>query len=110
MRESRRIIFSFLTGIVAWASLPIVDSVAENYPIKPIRMVLGFTVGGLSDVTARVIAPKLSEHLGQSVVVENRGGAGGAIANERVATSPPDGYTLLLLTNAATVLPALRKI
>lgn len=110
MRESRRIIFSFLTGIVAWASLPIVDSVAENYPIKPIRMVLGFTVGGLSDVTARVIAPKLSEHLGQSVVVENRGGAGGAIANERVATSPPDGYTLLLLTNAATVLPALRKL
>ncbi|MBI3937524.1 MAG: tripartite tricarboxylate transporter substrate binding protein, partial [Betaproteobacteria bacterium] len=71
-------------------------------------MVLGFTVGGLSDVTARLIAPKLYEHLGQPVVVENRGGAGGAIANERVATSPADGYTLLLLTNAATVLPALR--
>ncbi len=67
-------------------------------------MVLGFTAGGLSDVLARLIAPKLSENLGQPVVVENRPGASGAIAAERVATSPADGYTLLQTTAADAVL------
>ncbi|OGA45294.1 MAG: hypothetical protein A3G24_27835 [Betaproteobacteria bacterium RIFCSPLOWO2_12_FULL_62_13] len=69
-------------------------------------MVLGFSPGGLSDVLARLIAPKLSENLGQPVVVENRPGASGAIAAERVATSPADGYTLLQTTAADAVLPA----
>lgn len=72
------------------------------------RMVIGYGTGGGSDVLARLLAPKLSEQLGQTMVVENRPGASGTIATERVATSPPDGYTLLLMTVADTVVPTLR--
>ncbi len=108
MWTPRRKIFRLFAGIVACANLSVSDSLAQAYPVKPIRMVLGFTAGGLSDVLARLVAPKLSEPLGQPVVVENRPGASGAIAAERVATSPADGYTLLLMTAADTVIPALR--
>ncbi|MBI3068913.1 MAG: tripartite tricarboxylate transporter substrate binding protein [Betaproteobacteria bacterium] len=69
---------------------------------------MGFTAGGGGDTTARMVARKLSEHLGQPVVVENRAGASGAIANELVATSPADGYTLLMVTATATIVSALR--
>jgi tripartite-type tricarboxylate transporter receptor subunit TctC len=69
---------------------------------------VGFSAGGLSDVLARLLAPKLTDHLGQSLVIENRPGASGSIATQRVAASPADGYTLLLTTAADTVTPALR--
>ncbi len=78
------------------------------YPAKPVRIVVGFSPGGIADVTVRLFAPKLSEVLGQQVVVENRPGASGAIATERVATSPPDGYTLLAPTAADAVIPVMR--
>jgi len=71
-------------------------------------MVVGFSAGGISDVLARLVAQKLSEPLGQPVVVENRPGASTAIANDRVAKSPADGYTLLIIGTTATVLPSLR--
>ena len=100
--------FRWFAGIAACASLPVPDSCAQSYPVKPVRMVLGFSAGGLSDVLARLMAPKLSEYLGQSLVIENRPGASGAIATQRVAASPADGYTLLLMTAADTVTPALR--
>ena len=103
-----RTVLRLCVGIVACANLPVSDSFAQGYPVKPIRMVLGFSAGGLSDVLARLMAPKLSEHLGQPLVVENRPGASGSIATQRVATSPADGYTLLLMTAADTVTPALR--
>ena len=80
----------------------------QTYPVKPVRMVVGFSPGGVADVTARLLAQKLAEPLGQPVVVENRAGASGAIATERVAASPADGYTLLAMTAADTVIPALR--
>src|SRR5581483_3715316 len=82
---------------------------AQAYPVKPVRLISVFAEGGSTDGTARLVAQKLTEQLGQTVVVENRTGAAGAIANERVATSPPDGYTLLMLTPGATILPALRS-
>ena len=69
---------------------------SRAYPTKPIRLVLPFPPGGGVDVVARIMAPKLSETLGQQVIVDNRGGAAGNIAAEIVAKSPPDGYTLLL--------------
>jgi tripartite-type tricarboxylate transporter receptor subunit TctC len=84
------------------------DSSAQSYPLKPIRIVVGYTAGGGTDVTARIVAQKLSEQFGQPVVVENRAGAGGTIAAARVAASPADGYTLLLVTAADPVQSALR--
>jgi tripartite-type tricarboxylate transporter receptor subunit TctC len=78
------------------------------YPAKPVRVVVGFSPGGIADATVRLIAPRLGEALGQQIIVENRPGASGAIATERVATSPPDGYTLLAPTAADAVIPVLR--
>lgn len=90
----------------AWAALfavvlgagqgPAWSASAPSFPTKPVRIVVAFAPGGNIDITARTIAPGLSEFLGQPVVVDNRGGAGGRIGSALVAKSPPDGYTVLL--------------
>ena len=68
---------------------------AQAFPVKPVRILVGFTPGAGVDIAMRLIAPKMGEALGQQVVIDNRAGAGGNIAGEIVAKSPPDGYTLL---------------
>ena len=73
------------------------------YPTKPVRLIAPFPPGGTSDVLSRILAQKLSDSLGRQVVVENRPGAGGNIGHEVAAKTPPDGYTLLLSSNAALV-------
>jgi tripartite-type tricarboxylate transporter receptor subunit TctC len=75
----------------------------EGFPSRPLRLVVGFTPGGATDISARAIAPKMSEALGQPVIVENRPGAGSNIATELVARAPADGHTLLLATLGALV-------
>jgi tripartite-type tricarboxylate transporter receptor subunit TctC len=82
------------------AALPALAS-AQAYPSRPVRMVVSFPPGTTPDTVARVLAPRLQEALGQPVIVDNRAGAGGNVAADSVAKSAPDGYTLLVSTNAA---------
>lgn len=76
---------------------------AQGYPQRPVHMIVPYAVGGASDVTARILAAKLAERLGQPIVVDNRTGAGGAIGTEAVARATPDGYTLLLASASEIV-------
>src|SRR6266852_4876109 len=80
---------------------------AQNYPTKPIRIIVGFTAGGGNDILARLVGQKLSESLHQPVIIENKPGAGAMIATEYVARAAPDGYTLLMgASGAMTINPA----
>jgi len=108
MRRSIGIVLRWFIPVIACFGLGVASAPAQTYPVKPIRLIFGYTAGGAGDVGARLLAQKLSENLGQNVVVENRPGAGGAIADELVAKSPADGYTLLYAAGSTTILPALR--
>jgi tripartite-type tricarboxylate transporter receptor subunit TctC len=82
---------------------------AQNWPAKPVKLVVGFGPGGVADITARVVAQRLSQDLGQQFVVENRPSAGGIVAADAVAKAEPDGYTLLLMSNGNAVSASLFK-
>jgi tripartite-type tricarboxylate transporter receptor subunit TctC len=84
-------------------------AVAQSYPTKPIRILVGFAAGGAGDILTRDFASALQKSLGQPVVVENKAGANGIIATEAVAKSPPDGYTLVLAINSTVTNPLLYK-
>jgi tripartite-type tricarboxylate transporter receptor subunit TctC len=83
---------------------------AQDYPTKPLRLVIPFPPGGSNDVVGRIIATGLGERLGKQVVVDNRGGAGGVLGTEVVANSTPDGYTLLVISLAHAFNPGLYKL
>src|ERR1700756_3086578 len=95
---------SVLPAALVAALLPAVfgPAVAETYPARPITLVVPFAPGGSASTMARSVADKMSETLGQQIVIDNRGGAGGTVATRAVAKAAPDGYTLLM-TSSATV-------
>jgi tripartite-type tricarboxylate transporter receptor subunit TctC len=82
---------------------------AQSYPTRAIRMIVPFAPGGNTDIIARVFAPKMSQFIGQQIIIDNRGGAGSTIGTELAAKAPPDGYTLLMVSAAHTINPAMVK-
>lgn len=82
---------------------------AQDWPTRPIKLLVGFGAGGGTDIAARIVAQSLSDVLGQPVVVENRVGAGGTMAANAVATAPKDGYTALMMSNAHVIAPVIYK-
>src|SRR5262249_3384997 len=83
---------------------------ADEYPNRPVRLIIPFPAGGSNDVVGRIVANQLSLQLGQQVFVDNRAGAGGVIGTEAAANAVPDGYTLLIISLAHAVNPALHTL
>jgi tripartite-type tricarboxylate transporter receptor subunit TctC len=98
MIQIRKTAIAFTLAIFSMAAAPIGGNAADPYPSKPIKMIVAFNAGGATDIIARIVSQKLSESLGQSVLVDNRPGATGIVGTEMVAKSAPDGYTLLMVT------------
>ena len=96
-------------GAVLGFSLWAFSALAQDYPTRPVRIVIPLSPGGTTDVPGRIIAQKLSETLGQQFFVENRAGAGGTIGSDYVAKSRPDGYTLLLTASPFVISPHVYK-
>jgi tripartite-type tricarboxylate transporter receptor subunit TctC len=108
MKLDRR---TFLHLAVGAAALPAAaqTALAEEYPARPVRVVVPVAAGGANDVTARLIGQWLSERLGQQFIIENRPGAGSNIGTEAVIRAPADGYTLLISSSSAAINPTLFK-
>ena len=107
MFDRRRFIVA-AGAATAGVMLPAQQTLAQSsYPSKPVRMLIGFPPGGPTDIVSRIIAAKMTELLGQQVVVENRSGAGGNVAAEAAARAAPDGYTVFYNTSAICIAPAL---
>lgn len=102
-RAFKSFVMIFCTATCTWAVGQ------QAYPNKPIKIVVPFGAGGVADLTARTVAQKLGDNMGQSIVIENKPGAGGVVATDAVAKSTPDGYTLLLMSNATAVSAGLFK-
>jgi len=100
---SRRRLLAVAATLVCSAALPLQAQTSGNWPNKPIKLVVGYAAGGATDVLARLVAVKLSESLGQSVIVDNRSGANSNVGAAIVARAPADGYTLFMFSIANTI-------
>jgi tripartite-type tricarboxylate transporter receptor subunit TctC len=103
MALDRRRFLDLLAGAAATLAAPARLARAQSYPARSVRLIIGYPPGGSADLTARLLAQALSEHLGQSFVVESRPGGGTNIATEAVVHAAPDGYTLLLVAPANAI-------
>src|SRR3954462_11532462 len=92
-----------------FAALSVAPASAQSYPAKPIRLLVPFGPGGVGDITSRAVMQKMSEAMGQQIIIDNRPSAGGIVETETVAKSEPDGYTLMLLNNTNAVSAAMFK-
>ena len=93
----------FLPALLLACALLPCAALAQGYPSKPVRLIVPFPLGGTTDLIARIVQPKFQEHFGQSVVIDNKGGAGGSIGAGEAARAAPDGYTLLLVFDTHAV-------
>src|SRR5215510_452340 len=106
MFRAHRLAALALLGMAALAG----PALAQNFPSRPIRMVIAFPPGGPTDLVGRLLADKMKDSLGQSVIIENKAGANGAIGADMVAKSEPDGHTIFLTTaGAVTITPGMRN-
>ena len=108
-----------MRSFLKWAMIALIQvyalcgptpALSQQYPVKPIRFIVTFPPGGTVDITARILQPRLVESFGQPVVIDNRGGAGGAVGTEMAAKSAPDGYTFLFTLSSHTINPLLYKL
>jgi tripartite-type tricarboxylate transporter receptor subunit TctC len=93
---TRRTYAAFAVSLLSTLAAPALLAQTAPYPNRPIKMIVPFPAGGTTDIVARIVAQRMSESMGQPVLVDNRGGAGGAIGADLVAKAPPDGYTILM--------------
>src|SRR6476469_9689805 len=100
MKPSTLVLAAMLAAVAA-------DASAQTWPSKPIRWIVGFPPGGGADVLSRMLSPKISEALGQQIIIDNRGGAGGNIGAEITAKAPPDGYTIHMIASSFASNPSL---
>ena len=103
----RRLIIGMALAMATLAALG--PAGAQSYPTKPIRVIVPFVAGGAVDMLARLVSAKMSDSIGQPVIVENRAGAAGNVAADAVAKAAPDGYTILQNTNGQAISPALYR-
>lgn len=103
MTLARREFLQRAAGAAATVPALVREASAQNYPSRPVRLILGFPAGGSTDLVARIMAAWLTERLGQSVVVENKPGGGTNLAVQTAVNSPPDGYTLLFVTTTNAI-------
>ena len=104
MKLTRRATLACLSGLAALS--PLLASAQGAYPNKPIRVVVPFAAGSTTDIIARAITDKMSQSMGQALVIDNRGGASGTIGQQAVATAAPDGYTIMIHSSSHTVSPS----
>src|SRR5260370_6392096 len=107
-RDFGRGVLGVASGLTGAALGPAIVR-AQDFPARQVRVVVPYPPGGATDIVARVVIPRLAERWKQTVIIDNKAGASGVIGSEIVARSPPDGYTLLLMTNAHTINPNFSK-